>query len=301
MGKKDNTSYEEYLQQVKQEVALKTGKRVELQTIRKNNGLVLNGLLILSEETNLSPTIYLNNYYEEFITDGMERVVERIVSLCEENRPEISFDISLITDFSKVKPFLKMKLINYEKNKVLLEEIPHKKILDLAVVFMIVLETEDDYQFGTIQINKAILAYWDIKESDLYNIAKENMVYDFQTIPMQNIISAIMEDEFTEEMLEETTVGMYVLTTHSKLHGAVGMLNKELLNAFMKRYKTEKLIILPSSIHEVLLIPYNQEMSDADMNFKETVQEVNETQLAEAEYLSDNVYVYDGKTLKIFE
>ena len=73
----------------------------------------------------------------------------------------------------------------------------------------------------------------------------------------------------------------------------------KLLNAIMKKYKTEKLIILPSSTHEVILVPYNKELAETD--FKAMVREVNETQLEPEEYLSNNVYVYDGKELKIFE
>lgn len=69
MQNNDNISYEDYLELVRQEVSVRTGKRVQLQTIRKNNGLVLDGLSILAEDTNVSPTIYLNGYYKEFLTD----------------------------------------------------------------------------------------------------------------------------------------------------------------------------------------------------------------------------------------
>ena len=125
------------------------------------------------------------------------------------------------------------------------------------------------------------------------------MKNDFETIPMENVIAAVMDEALVEECVEEMKCEMFVLTTHTKLHGAIGMLNKELLNAFMKKYKTEKLIILPSSAHEALLIPYSDEMIKMDL--RDMVREVNETQLEATEYLSNNVYVYDGKELKIFE
>ena len=296
---KNNISYEKYLEMMKQEVAARTGKRVQLQTIRKNNGLVLDGLTIIAEDTNVSPTIYLNGYYKEFLVAGIDAVVKRVIAIYEENKPELSFDISKIMDISKVRPHIKMKLINYEENRELLEAVPYIQILDLAVVFIVVLETEDEYQFGTILVHNGFLDYWEIEVDSLYEIAKENMRNDFQTIPMENIITAVIDEALVDECIEEMKFDMFVLTNYTRLHGAVGMLQTELLNAIMKKYKTKKLIILPSSVHEVLLVPYNKDMEETD--FKTMVREVNETQLEPEEYLSNNVYVYDGNELKFFE
>ena len=297
MKKENHISYEDYLELVKQEIADRTGQRVELHQVSKNNGIVLDAIVIISKESNISPTIYLNAYYQKFITDGIDVVAERIMELYEQSKTELSFDVSMLLNFDKVKHRIKMKLINYEKNKALLENTPHKRILDLAVVFMIVLETDDVCEFGTIRIHKGFLNAWDITEDSLYQIAKENMANDFTTTPLDNIIHAVLEHEQTE-LLEEK-VYLYVLTTQSKIHGAIGMLQTGLLDAFMKKYEIEKLIILPSSVHEVLLVPY--EKIDTDINLHEMVQEVNATQLTEDEFLSNNIYSYDGKELKIFE
>ena len=296
MKKEKRISYEEYLELMRQEIADRTGQCVELHQVSKNNGIVLDALVIIPKENNISPTIYLNAYYQKFITDGMDTVVERIMELYEQSKTEISFDVSMLLNFNKVKHRIKMKLINYERNKELLKNTPHRKVLDLAVVFMIVLETDDVCEFGTIRIHKGFLNAWNITEDSLYQIAKENMVNDFTTTPLDNIINAVLEED--TELLEEK-VYLYVLTTQSKIHGAIGMLQTGLLDAFMKKYKTEKLIILPSSIHEVLLVPY--EKIDTDINLHEMVQQVNATQLTKDEFLSNNVYSYDGKELKIFE
>ena len=96
-------------------------------------------------------------------------------------------DVMMPTDFSRVKPLIKMKLIYYQENKKLLVDTPHIKVLDLAVVFMIVLETEDVCQFATILIHNKFLDLWKIEVDSLYKIAQENMRNNFQTIPMENI------------------------------------------------------------------------------------------------------------------
>ena len=157
-----------------------------------------------------------NISYEEYLELIKQEVVaEEVIAIYKENKPEIPFDISLITDFSRVKTLIKMKLINYEENKKLLVETPHIKILDLAVVFMIVLETEDECQFGMILIHKGFLDYWETEVDSLYKIVQENMRNDFETIPMENIIATVMDGALVEECIEEMGFKMFVLTIYT--------------------------------------------------------------------------------------
>ena len=72
MKDKEKVSYDEYLELVKDAVMLRTGTRVELQKSTKNNGLVMDGLMIVSEGSNVAPMIYLNNTYEEFLEHGAQ-------------------------------------------------------------------------------------------------------------------------------------------------------------------------------------------------------------------------------------
>ena len=116
----DKVSYEAYLELVKQQVAVRTGHHVELQKSTKNNGLVMDGLMIREEGSNVAPMIYLNNIYEVFLEHGIDVVVDKVLEVYEANKEDIPFDVSILTEFSNIKPLIKMKLINYEKNKQLL-------------------------------------------------------------------------------------------------------------------------------------------------------------------------------------
>ena len=302
MQEREKVLYEKYVELVTKEVAERTGLRVAVQKINKNNGLVLDGLTILGEDTNVSPTIYLNDYYEEFLKHGVKSVAGRIIGIYGAYKPKDMFDISIFTEKEKVSPLIKMKLINYEKNKALLAKVPHKKVLDLAVVFMVVLETHCDGSFATILIHNTHLKFWNMTADDLYKLAKENMRNDFEIVSMVEVMKEVFEnltDGELEESVLEQEVGMYVLTNHTKLHGAIGMLHTELLNQFMKEKGFEKLVILPSSVHEVLLIPYDDSMEEVD--FAGMVKDANVTELTPEEILSDSAYIYDGSKLKIFE
>ena len=303
MQKKNRVTYEGYVELMKKEVAERTGKHVRVEKISKNNGLVLDGLVILSEESNVSPNIYLNGYFEKFLTYGKEAAAEEIIRVYERNRPKAVFDSSIFTEREKVSPLIKMKIINYEKNKELLEKVPHVRVLDLAVVFMAVLKSDFDEGFGTILIHNSHLDFWDMTADDLHELAKENMRNDFEVVSMGEVMKGVFENfadgDLAGGVIPEPETDMYVLTAHTKLHGAVGMLHRELLNLFMQENGFEKLVILPSSVHEVLLIPYDDGMEKID--FMEMVKEVNGTELVPEEILSDSVYVYDGNELEILE
>ena len=303
MQGRNRVTYGEYVELIKKEVEKRTGMRVNVQKINKNNGLLLDGLVIMSEESNVAPNIYLNGYFERFLAYGKEAVAEEIVRVYEENKPRALFDISIFTEKEKVSPLIKMKIINYEKNKELLEKVPHKRVLDLAVVFMVVLKADCDGSFGTILIHNQHLSFWDMTADDLYGLAEANMADDFEIVSMNKIMEDMLENLMDSALEGEVTpkpeLDMYVLTTHTRLHGAVGMLHTELLNQFMQNYRMKKIVILPSSIHEVLLIPYDDSMEKID--FEEMVKEVNGTELAPEEILSDSVYLYNGNELKILK
>ena len=299
MQTENQREYSEYLKEVREAVERETGNRVVVQKINKNNGLVLDGLIILAEGVNVSPTIYLNGFFEEYLSDGAVAVAKRILAIYEAKKPKESVDVSLFMDIEKVSPRIKMKLINYEKNKELLEEVPYIRFLDLAIVFMAVLGFDCDNGFASILIHNHHLNFWSMDAEDLYNLAMNNTADDFEIIPMRSVIEAIMDEESAGIITDNEEMEMSILTNHSRLQGAAGMLHKETLNRYMKDKQAEKVIILPSSIHETLLIPCD---SMPDMEYvKSMVKEVNATQLQPEEILSDNVYVYDGNEITIAE
>lgn len=299
MQTENQKEYKEYVEAVKEAVERETGKRVMVQKINKNNGLVLDGLTILSEEVNVSPTIYLNGYYEEYLASGAVAVAERIIELYEDNKPKESVDVSFFMDIEKVGSKIKMKLINYEKNKELLEHVPYVRFLDLAIVFIAVLKSGRESGFASILIYNHHLNFWNMNTEEIYKLAMENTANDFEIIPMSSIVGEVMDDESANMVLGNSKMRMSVLTNHPRLQGAIGMIHKDILNKFLEENQAEKVLILPSSIHETILIPCDTLPNMEYM--KDMVKEVNATQVQPEEILSDNVYVYDGNEITIAE
>jgi len=109
---------------------------VHVQEVRKNNNVLLHGMTILRKGQNVSPTIYLDSFFE-MLEDGMdlEYIVRRILEVYVKGLPKSKVDMEFFRDFEKVKDRIVYRLVNREKNKELLDNIPHVDFLDLAICF----------------------------------------------------------------------------------------------------------------------------------------------------------------------
>lgn len=118
---------------------LGSGVIVDLQEVTKVN-LTLDGLTIRKQGENIAPTIYLNQYFNQF-NDGraMDDIVQDIIKVYENNQPENIMDVFKTEDFydfDKMKEKIVLKVINTERNLDLLEQVPHLEMegLGLSVV-----------------------------------------------------------------------------------------------------------------------------------------------------------------------
>lgn len=294
-------TYQEFKQHVTKVIQTKLGPtvKVTLQEIIKNNNTRLDGLTILSNQLNISPTIYLNYYYSQYQKGkSLHDICQDILLTYEENKLQSCIDISFFTQYEKVKSRIIFKLINYERNLELLEKVPHYRYLDLAIVFNCLLETNGSGN-ATILIHNHHLAFWDITKDDLYALAMDNtpklLSYDLKN--MTDVLKNLFKTEFTEAVDEcSHTFPMYVLSNQSKLNGSGCILYNNLLSDFAQKLDSD-LYILPSSVHEVLIIPAAK--ADSAEELSDMVKEVNATQLSNEEILSDHVYYYSRETAQL--
>ena len=293
MNEKRFETMEEFAEAVRAEFEKRIEKSVIVQKLNKNNGIVLYSLTVLEDEINISATIYLEPYYEVYEDTGMEYILDRLERVYEENKPEQSFDISKILDYESIKENLRAKLINYELNREFLKEVPHRRFLDMAIVAYISLEMEEEIEGNaTITVKNNLQQTWKVDTEELIDTALENIKGDVVVANMSEYVDLSLFGD-TENLFD-----IYVLTNRLKLHGAVAMLQKDRLKQFSEELEKETLTILPSSIHECLIINAEDEDKDTD-ELKEMVKEVNETVVSDQDILSNNVYIYNRTTDKI--
>jgi len=304
---------------------LSSDVEVSVRDVRKNNGVCLKGMTIFGKESNLSPTIYLEPFYEEYENGKtLSDVVKEIVRIYEESKVNQNVNMDFFEDYEVMKKMLCCKLINYEKNKEILDDIPHLRYLDLALVCYCVY-SNDFIGNGTIMIGNDYLKTWKVEKEQLLQTALENTekVLGYQWIEMANMMremlkvslrsgrygGIVIEEELSEEMIEHITDRfidkmvsesrrgpMYVLTNQSKFLGAVSMLCDKALAEVAEEVDSD-LVILPSSVHEVIIVPHVEER-DFDI-LREMVREINGSQVEPQEVLSDNIYFYDRKEHKV--
>ena len=293
MNEKRFETMEEFAEAVRAEFEKRIEKSVIVQKLNKNNGIVLYSLTVLEDEINISATIYLEPYYEVYEDTGMEYILDRLERVYEENKPEQSFDISKILDYESIKENLRAKLINYELNRDFLKEVPHRRFLDLAIVAYISLEMEEEIEGNaTITVKNNLQQTWKVDTEELIDTALENIRGDVVVANMSEYVDMSLFGDI------ENLFDIYVLTNRLKLHGAVAMLQKDRLKQFSEELEKETLTILPSSIHECIIIDVEDELKNTK-ELREMVKEVNETVVSDQDILSNNVYIYNRTTDKI--
>lgn len=264
---------------------------VRIQKVTKNNGTVKEAIVIHQKGDSVSPTIYLRDFYCENLNGkDLDVIASEIVRICEKGRGSISFDYDACRSFLGVKDRVLCKLINAKRNKELLKKCPHRRILDLALVYYCA-EYDSDGCFGSWVINDGIFDEWNVSEDELYRTSLKNLKHMLE--PCIETISDVVKGFMPEEMYEEFEIPMddmkmYVLSNQSRIFGATSIMCGSVLRKFGEEHGD--FYILPSSIHEVILLP-KDEVCDPG-RLEPMVKEVNMNEVRPEEYLSDRVYRY---------
>ena len=269
-------------------------KRISIQTYYKNNGRFLDGLIILENGCNIAPTLYLNHYYELYQKGtSFQKIYEQLLTYYESNRTDLGIDVSFYTDFKNIQSRIAMKLIHYEQNRDFLQKVPHIRILDLALTFYCLLPVDSSVGNATIQIFNSHLDFWKISLDTLFQIARENSPRILP--PKLCDLNSLLEDYAPAQVYssiihtDDPLYPMFVLTNTESSLGASCMLYDQLIPSYAQRFQSD-FYILPSSIHEVILVPA-LDMEHMDL-FTGMVREVNRTEVAREEILSDHAYYY---------
>ncbi len=292
--------------------------------VRKNNGVELTGIVAGRKGYNTSPTIYIDSFYREGITKKeIKEIAGRLYDEFQAVEFESNLDLSGFAEFEKAKEKLSFKLISMEKNKELLKEIPHKKFYNLAIVFFYTVQEPPFCGKASILVYNNHVRQWGSSVEELLKIACENtpILFPCEIENMENVMKKMLSDgllgdlarmkesktegelfdgawldEMSEQMAEgflKDRIPMYVLTNKQKLYGAACMLYPGILKGFSEKMG-EDLYVLPSSVHEVILVPIS---AGADReSLREIVTDINRTQVAEEEVLADSVYYYSRKS-----
>ena len=274
---------------------LLTGQaHVTLRQIPKNNGVLLDSLCISCPGSLVSPVIYLKEYYDQYQSGiPIDTIISDILSVYQKNSLPDDSHFRKFSSRSHAKHHLVYKLISTEANLALLSQIPHIPFLDLSIVFYLFF---DD---GTTCFSSLVyhdhLKEWQMTKEELFPLALKNSqkllpstIRNMADVVRQMASSEI--DHLEEELIEDDT--LYILTNTSEFHGAGCLLYPGQLKSFADSLESD-LIVLPSSIHEVLLTPDRDFLRYHVLN--EMVSQINEEEVLTEDRLSNHIYLYSRK------
>lgn len=264
----------------------------------KNNGIELAGIRIDHAGSNASPIIYLNVYYAMYENGSstLDEIVDDIIKKYSQNKIAGNTDTNKLFCYEEVKERIVYRLINKEKNGRLLKDIPYVEFYDLAVVFQ-VLVNDSDFGSAALLIRNEHLKIWNVSLCEIYENARKNtpILNGYELMHMGDVIKDYMPEE-----VNAYPFSLYVLSNRRGINGAVCVLYPGLIKNIAESMGSS-LYIIPSSIHEMLLMPVADDDDDAcnEAEIKRMVQEVNDGYVEAEDILSNSVYYYDRKKERI--
>lgn len=195
----------------------------------------------------------------------------------------------------KIKSEILFQVINAKRNRELLEQIPHEICLDLALVFFY-MEEGGDCRKNIYLFNNEQMGQYEVAKEELRTWAMENtprlLPVSFHSI--REVLREFQLGDEAEKKAEQ--VPMYVLTNVRMFFGAACLFYPRVLASIANAVQDD-LYILPSSVHECIILPASDTYTRDEL--EKIVCEVNVTQVPEQEILSDCVYFYQKDVKKI--
>lgn len=214
MNKETEKELRTFVDRVGKFIKEQRGKEAEIRLIAKSNRGQLHGLVIKEDDSNLAPVIYLEEYFEKYRKEGFERTMEYMLEFYESRRIKENVDVDFFLDFGKVKENLRLHLIHYERNREFLEDVPHERFLDLAIIPVLILEKGGEEK-AFITIRGLHLDIWKVSAEEVLRIARENQ---------EKEKCLIEPDDFSQKELRDSS--MLIMSNETRSYGAIAMLNK---------------------------------------------------------------------------
>lgn len=271
--------------------------QIHISRIQKVNNPPTDGMTILLPGENTAPAIYLDSFYQEYLLGiDLDTIAEEILDFHHDNRKTSTFDLSFYMNFDLARKNIVCRLVNYETNRLLLNSVPYQRFLDLAIIYYYRM---DDSVFGrsSILVRNAHMDMWGISLERLHAIALANtkLLLPFRLDSMDRFLCERIPG-YSLLMPEPQHPPIYILTNEEFYFGAVNIIFSDVLEQ-ISRDTCENFYVLPSSIHECLILPFGS--SDHDLSWEclqEIVTEINEKYVSPEDVLGNQIYQYTRAT-----
>ena len=264
--------------------------------VLKTNGEQM-GINVHFNDSNVAPTVYperaFEQYQEGFSLKEIADKMSQTVFEAHKQSPEIP-EFTL----EEAKKSITLTLVNTERNEQMLENTPHFEVGDLSAIPRWYISEEASFVVHNDMAAKLMRTPDEVLQIGQANINSQQ----FEIKPMHEILKEMfvrdgMDPDMVDMMLPDADgPQMIVMSSQNHIQGSNSLLSEDALNQVYDMLDGD-FIVLPSSIHEVICVPVTEDMKADDL--RAMVREVNMTQVAPNEFLSDNIMKYDGQKLKM--
>lgn len=269
------------------------------------------GLTVSREDDYVTPTINLDKLYEAY-ESGELKMSEVMMKAAEmvEMKPQ-NLDVGKLMDYEAAKENLFIRVSGLENNRELVENAPHTIVEDMVITYHVAASIEGDSIASTMVNNQLMNTYGVTKEQlhadaianseKLFPAHVESMADTMKRIISEDMRDSGMSEEEIDTMLEQMGIEisnpMTVVTNDQAINGAAVLFYPGQMDKLTEKMEGD-FFVLPSSLHECIVIPDTGDFSHQDL--KAMVTEINATQVAPQDQLTDEVYHYDSKD-RVFE
>ncbi len=181
----------------------------------------------------------------------------------------------------------------------LLKECPHRIIAgDMALYYRAVINKTEKGLYS-ITINNELAEYLNVSEAQLYESAESYYSLDFKTAIVKPIEEYIAEMVgVPSEAIPELPTKMLIITSSDKVNGAAAIISKEVKEEVARQIRSDDFILIPSSMHECIAIPYTTDKFKLQflMQMQKDIQFEN---VEPNDVISDDVFWVNAKTNEI--
>lgn len=259
--------------------------------VLKRNYLKGDCILLGFKTDAVKPCIYLDVFVKR-LHEGvpMANVVLEIFDVynsVDHSKLNKTLSIDKILDKARQNTYLQVISSKHEMD-LIEKDVVYEKYLDLLVCYRIVV-TKDEYtgETGTTLVTNRLLEATKMTKEYIHNVAVENSKKDNWSI-------ITMEDRLSEILLKDDDINaeptMYIIGEKAIFGGAC-IYTKSGIKELAKKLN-KNILILPSSIHELILLPCDDDICKNEFGIKKMVNEINNEYVSDDEFLSNNIYLY---------
>ena len=251
-----------------------------LTTVTKNGDVEMDGIIVKNEAP-IAPTIYTDSIIEK--SSCVDEAVEIISGIIDQNTaPEI--DISMLQDKDFILDRIRIGVQKTSDEDLVKKPVPDFPGMDEYLYFSEHTGTHDTW---SVRIKPGLLQTAGIDEDEAWTVAEKHTFEAATITSMAEILAGMTGIDISD--YETPDVGMYVISNEEKMKGAASILDRDLLNRFATEQNCTSVVVLPSSIHECILVPVHDTVNIAE--FDAMVKEVNETQVSPEDVLVNRAYI----------